>query len=252
LEKYWVGGLMRVPRFYVPQPCVVGQEFTLPDPTFRHAVQVLRLGVGEPLILFNGEGGEYTAQLSNVSKRSASVLIDSFSTIDIESPIHLTLVQAVIKPDKMDFALQKAVELGANTLQPLITQRSVVRIGKEQVDKKLQHWEGIVVAACEQSGRTKMPDVPAPLTLERWLATPFAGTHLILAPGAYPRINALPIDLLMPIALIIGPEGGFTDDEVNACVQAGVLPVSLGPRILRAETASISALALLQQRYGDL
>lgn len=243
---------MRVPRFYVPQPCVVGQEFTLPDTTFRHAVQVLRLGVGEPLILFNGEGGEYAAQMGNISKRSASVLIDSFSALDTESPVHLTLVQAIIKLDKMDFALQKAVELGANTIQPLITQRSVVRIGKEQVDKKLQHWEGIVVAACEQSGRTRMPSVQAPLTLERWLETPCTGTRMILAPGDFPRINALPSDLPTPIALLIGPEGGFTDEEVETCVQAGVMPVSLGPRILRAETASIAALALLQHRFGDL
>ena len=243
---------MRVPRFYVPQPFAVGQEVTLPDTTFRHAIQVLRLGVGEPLILFNGEGGEYFTQISNVSKRSASVQIDSFSAIDTESPVHLTLVQAIIKPDKMDFALQKAVELGVNTIQPLITQRSVVRIGKEQVDKKLQHWEGIVVAACEQSGRTRMPTVQTPLTLERWLATPFVGTRIILAPGDFPRINALPSDLPTPIALLIGPEGGFTDAEVETCVQAGVMPVSLGPRILRAETASSAALALLQHRFGDL
>ncbi|MDX9987692.1 16S rRNA (uracil(1498)-N(3))-methyltransferase [Thiothrix unzii] len=243
---------MRVPRFYVPQSFAVGQEFTLPNTTFRHAVQVLRLGVGEQLILFNGEGGEYFAQISNVSKRSASVQIDSFSAIDTESPAHLTLVQAVIKPDKMDFSLQKAVELGVNTIQPLITQRSVVRIGKEQVDKKLQHWEGIVVAACEQSGRTRMPNVQAPLTLERWLETPFVGTRIILAPGDFPRINALSADLPTPIALLIGPEGGFTDEEVETCVQAGVMPVSLGPRILRAETASSAALALLQHRFGDL
>lgn len=243
---------MRVPRFYVPQPFAVGQEFTLPDTTFRHAIQVLRLGVGEPLILFNGEGGEYLAQMSNISKRSASVLIDSFAAIDTESPIHLTLVQAVIKPDKMDFALQKAVELGVNTIQPLITHRSVIRISKEQVDKKLQHWEGIVVAACEQSGRTRMPAVQAPLTLERWLETSCAGTRLILAPGDFPRINALPADLPTPIALLIGPEGGFTDEEVEACIQAGAIPVSLGSRILRTETASLAALALLQHRFGDL
>lgn len=243
---------MRIPRFYVPQPLAVGQEFTLPDTTFRHAVQVLRLGAGEPLILFNGEGGDYCAQMSNLSKRSASVMIDSFSPLDTESPLHLTLVQAIIKPDKMDFALQKAVELGVNTIQPLITQRSVVRIGKEQVDKKLQHWEGIVVAACEQSGRTRMPDVRTPLTLERWLATPAIGSRLILAPGDFPRINALPSALPAPVALLIGPEGGFTDEEVAISVQAGVMPVSLGPRILRAETASLTALALLQHRYGDL
>ncbi|OQX15178.1 MAG: 16S rRNA (uracil(1498)-N(3))-methyltransferase [Thiothrix lacustris] len=243
---------MRVPRFYVPETFGVGQEFTLPDAIFRHAVQVLRLGVDEPLILFNGEGGEYTAHMRNVSKRSASVLIERFSAIDTESTVNLTLAQAMIKPDKMDFALQKAVELGVNTVQPLITQRSVVRVGKEQVDKKLQHWEGIVVAACEQSGRTRMPAVSAPLTLERWLATPVAGTRLLLVPGDFPRINALPLALPPPIALVIGPEGGFTAEEVDACVHAGVMPVSLGPRILRAETASIAALALLQHRFGDL
>jgi 16S rRNA (uracil1498-N3)-methyltransferase len=243
---------MRVPRFYVPQTLVVGQEFVLPDTTFRHAVQVLRLSANEPLILFNGEGGEYLARLEGISKRAASAVLESFSPIDTESPIHLTLVQAVIKPDKMDFALQKAVELGVNTIQPLITQRSVVRIGKEHVDKKVQHWEGIVVAACEQSGRTRMPTVQAPLPLERWLTLPATGTRLILAPGDFPRIQALPMDLPTPVYLLIGPEGGFTDEEVEACIQAGIMPVSLGPRILRAETASIAALALLQHRFGDL
>jgi len=243
---------MRIPRFYITEPLMVGQAFSLPDSSFRHAIQVLRLNADEPLILFNGTGGEYQARITSVSKRAASALIESFSPLDTESPLHLTLAIAVIKPDKMDFALQKAVELGVNTIQPLITHRSVVRIGKEQVDKKLQHWEGIVVAACEQSGRTRMPNVQAPLTLERWLETPFVGTRIILAPGDFPRINALPADLPTPIALLIGPEGGFTDAEVETCVQAGVIPVSLGPRILRAETASSAALALLQHRFGDL
>jgi 16S rRNA (uracil1498-N3)-methyltransferase len=243
---------MRIPRFYLQYPLSAGQTLDLPPETFRHAVQVLRLNVGEALILFNGEGGEYHARLESASKRAATARIDSYSPSNPESPLHLTLVQAIIKPDKMDFALQKAVELGVNTIQPLITQRSVVRIGKEQVDKKLQHWEGIVVAACEQSGRTRMPDVQTPLTLERWLATPASGSRLILAPGDFPRINALPSDLPAPVALLIGPEGGFTDEEVSQCIHAGVIPVSLGPRILRAETASLTALALLQHRYGDL
>ncbi|MGB3917005.1 MULTISPECIES: 16S rRNA (uracil(1498)-N(3))-methyltransferase [Thiothrix] len=243
---------MRIPRFYVTDALTVGQAFPLPDSTFRHAVQVLRLNVGEPLILFNGEGGEYAAQMHNVSKRSASVLIEAFAEIDTESPLQLTLVQAIIKPDKMDFALQKAVELGVATFQPLVTQRSVARIGKEKVDKKMQHWEGIMVAACEQSGRTRMPQLNAPLELDDWLEQPFEGTRLILAPGDFPRINSLPLDLPTPVALLIGPEGGFSDAEVASCVQAGVTPVSLGPRILRAETASITALALLQHHYGDL
>ncbi|MBU0654112.1 MAG: 16S rRNA (uracil(1498)-N(3))-methyltransferase [Gammaproteobacteria bacterium] len=243
---------MRIPRFYVTDALTVGQEFPLPDTTFRHAIQVLRLNTGEPLILFNGEGREYLARIESVGKRTASAHIESFSPIDTESPIQLTLAQAIIKPDKMDFALQKAVELGVNTIQPLITQRSVVRVGKEKADKKSQHWEGIVVAACEQSGRTRLPQVLPPLTLDAWLESACTGTRLILAPGDFPHINALPKDLPAPITLLIGPEGGFTDEEVQQCLQAGMTAVSLGPRILRAETASLAALALLQHHYGDI
>lgn len=243
---------MRIPRFYVTEPLTVGQEFPLPDTTFRHAIQVLRLNTGEPLILFNGTGSEYQARITSISKRAASALIESFSPLDTESPLHLTLAIAVIKPDKMDFALQKAVELGVTSIQPLITQRSVIRIGKDKTDKKTQHWEGIVQAACEQSGRTRLPAVETPQTLESWLENMAAGTRIILAPGDYPHINALPENLAQPISLLIGPEGGFTDEEVEMCLKAGVTAVSLGPRILRAETASTTALALLQHRYGDL
>jgi len=244
---------MRIPRFYCPQALKAGATITLPDALFRHAVQVLRLNAGEALTLFNGEGGEYPAQIETISKRAATATLGAFDAKDTESPVHLTLVQAIIKPDKMDFALQKAVELGVAAIQPLLTQRSVVRVGKELVDKKLQHWEAVVVGACEQSGRTRIPPVHSPLTLEAWLATPAnETTRLVLAPGAYPRIKALPADLPAPIALLIGPEGGFSEDEIAACVTAGMTPVSLGPRILRAETASLAALALLQQRYGDL
>ncbi len=243
---------MRTPRFYTPEPLAVGEELLLPDTTFRHAIQVLRLNAGEPLILFNDTGGEYQARVTSVSKRAASALIENFSSIDSESPLHLTLAIAIIKPDKMDFALQKAVELGVACIQPLITQRSVIRIGKDKTDKKIQHWQGIVQAACEQSGRTRLPTVEIPQTLESWLESTTTGTRIILAPGDYPLINALAEDLPRPISLLIGPEGGFTDEEVEMCVKAGVTAVSLGPRILRAETASTTALALLQQRYGDI
>lgn len=243
---------MRIPRFYVTEPLSVGQELTLPEATFRHAIQVLRLNAGEPMILLNGEDGEFQAKLTSVTKRTAAALIESHSPVDSESPLHLTLAIAVIKPDKMDFALQKAVELGVSHIQPLITQRSVIRIGKEKADKKTQHWEGIIQAACEQSGRTRLPTVKVPQTLQSWLESPCTGTRIILAPGAYPRINALPENLPTPITLLIGPEGGFTDEEVALCVQTGVTAVSLGPRILRAETASTTALALLQHRYGDI
>lgn len=243
---------MRIPRFYTPESLTVGTEFPLPDTTFRHAIQVLRLNAGETLILFNGTGGEYQARITSVSKRAAFTLIESFSPLDTESPLHLTLTISIIKPDKMDFALQKAVELGVASIQPLITQRSVIRIGKDKADKKTQHWEGIVQAACEQSGRTRLPIVEAPQTLESWLESTTDGTRIILAPGDYPRISELPLDLPAPISLLIGPEGGFTDEEVALCQQAGMTAVSLGPRILRAETASTTGLALLQHRYGDI
>lgn len=243
---------MRIPRFHLPQPLQTGQTLALPPDIFRHAIQVLRLNPGEPLMLFNGAGGEYLARLEQVSKRTASVQIESFSATDTESPAHITLAQAIIKPDKMDFALQKAAELGVSAIQPLLTQRSVVRIGKDKTDKKLRHWEGVITAACEQCGRTRLPAIHAPLKLEDWLQHGAPGTRFILAPGPYPRIHALPQELPAPLSLITGPEGGFTGEEVANCLQAGVTPVSLGPRILRAETASLAALALLQQHYGDI
>jgi 16S rRNA (uracil1498-N3)-methyltransferase len=243
---------MRIPRFYLPLSLQTNQSLELPAETFRHAIQVLRLDAGEPLILFNGEGGEYLARLETVSKRAATALIESHSAVDPESPLHLTLVQAIIKPDKMDFALQKAVELGVTAIQPLLTQRSVVRVGKDRADKKLQHWQGVVQAACEQSGRTCLPWLHPPLVLDEWLGQPAEGSRLILAPGDFPRIQALPDGLPTPLSLLVGPEGGFTDEEVEQSLWAGVTPVSLGPRILRAETASTAALALFQQRYGDL
>lgn len=243
---------MRIPRFYAPQALPVGEVIELLPDVFHHAVQVLRLAVGEPLILFDGQGGEYHAILTHITKRTATAKIEAFEARAIESPVTIVLAQAIIKPDKMDMVLQKAVELGVNSIQPLLTQRSVVRLGKEQLDKKSQHWQGIIVAACEQSGRTRLPELLPPLTLATWLATPFQGTRLLLAPGSYPKIKTLAYDLPNPFALTIGPEGGFTEEEVELCLQHGLQPLSLGPRILRAETASLTALALLQQHYGDL
>lgn len=243
---------MRIPRFHLPQPLQTGHTIELPPEIFRHAIQVLRLNPGEPLVLFNGTGGEYLARVGQVGKRAASVQIESFRAIDTESPAHITLAQAIIKPDKMDFALQKAVELGVSAIQPLMTQRSVIRLGKDKAGKKLRHWEGVITAACEQCGRTQLPTIHAPLKLADWLQQGAAGTRFILAPGHYPRIHTLPQELASPFSLVTGPEGGFTDEEVASCLQAGVKPVALGPRILRAETASLAALALLQQHYGDI
>lgn len=247
---------MRIPRFYTDTPLTTDSTLELPSAVFRHAIQVLRLKVGESLILFNGTGGEYQATLTDVTKRKASARIEYFANTQPESDLHLNLVQAIIKPDKMDFAIQKAVELGVSSIQPLITQRSVVRLGKDKFEKKIKHWQAVAIGACEQSGRTRIPDITPPIALPEWLAnTQPKVTSIILAPGNYPRIGdvtTLQIEPCSQVNLLIGPEGGFTDEEVQTCVQNNVQPVSLGTRILRAETASIAAMSLLQHTYGDL
>lgn len=242
---------MRIPRFYCPVALQAPSTLELPDSTYHHAIQVLRLKVGEPLILFNGQtAGEYLAVLETITKRSALVRIESYTAIQSESPFPLTLALAIIKPDKMDFALQKAVELGVTAVQPLLTERSVIRVLKDKQDKKLQHWAGILIAACEQSGRTQIPELKPPLTLDEYLNQPPLGARIILSPTAQQALgNTLKT---AGIEMIIGPEGGFTEEELERCINAGVQAFSLGPRILRAETACISALTLLQYHYGDL
>lgn len=250
---------MRIPRFYCPCPLALEQTLSLPEEVFRHAIQVLRLQRGESLLLFNGAGGEYLAELTEINKRSATVFIQSFDPSNTESSLDLTLVQALIKPDKMDFALQKAVELGISAFQPLITQRSVVRTDKEKIDKKLQHWQAVAVSACEQSGRTKLPKIYAPQTLSHYLSQlDEHTTYLLLAPGSTQDLSQVTVHthttqhFTKHLAVLIGPEGGFTEDEVAACLAAKMQGIALGKRILRAETASTSVLAILQLLHGDL
>lgn len=242
---------MRIPRFYCPLELQLGQTLRLPEEVFRHAIQVLRLQLGEALILFNGQGGEYRAELIELSKRTASVRLHSFEPLSRESPLELSLVQALLKPDKMDFALQKAVELGISDFQPLLTHRSVVRTDQEKIEKKLQHWQAVAISACEQSGRTHIPQINPPQTLSHYLTTLSTTTrYLILAPGS--QQNLTTIAPTQKLAVLIGPEGGFSDQELELCLAAGMHGVNLGARTLRAETASTSALAILQLLYGDL
>ena len=243
---------MRIPRFYCPIPLSANSLITLPEQTFRHAIQVLRLNVGEPLIIFNGEGGEYLANIATIHKRSACIALQHYQAGVSESPLNLTLVQAIIKPEKMDLALQKAVELGVTAIQPLFTERSVVRLNKAALEKKQQHWQGIVIAACEQSGRTLIPELKPNLSLTDYLAQSYTAKRLILVPGDYPNIKSLMPPVPSHLELVIGPEGGFSDNEVTLSLSAGLQAISLGPRILRAETASLTSLALLQQHWGDL
>ena len=243
---------MKISRFYQETNIQVGDEIELSPANHRHAIQVLRLKLGQTLVLFNGQGGEFYAQLVLADKRTSRVLIERFDPVNRESPLFVTLVLATIKPDKMDFAIQKAVEMGVSAIQPIYTKRSVIKIKANRLDKKLQHWQGVIIAACEQSGRTQIPELYAPLDLDKYLIKTKSGS-VVMLPGNHPAINQLELDdKLESLSLLIGPEGGFTDDEEKLMLEQGVNPISFGSRILRAETAVIAGLTACQQQWGDL
>lgn len=237
-------------RIHVPLPLAVGASLDLPDEAARHVAQVLRMRVGEPLVLFNGEGGEYQATITATGRRDVAVSIDSFDPVDRESRLDITLVQCVSKGERMDYTVQKAVELGVSRILPLLSERSVVKLDAERWDKKLEHWRGIAASACEQSGRTRLPEVAPVQKLDAWLATSASALRLVLAPTESVSLNALPP--ATSIALLIGPEGGLSDNEIAAARQAGCVGIGLGPRVLRTETAGVAALAALQLLWGDL
>lgn len=238
-------------RVFLPQPLAAGNEIALPDEAFRHLVQVLRLREGEHFIAFNGEGGEYRATLTQLAKRSASARIEALDAVDRESPRPLHLAQCVSKGDRMDYTLQKAVELGVTDLQPLLSSRSVVRMDGERWEKKLEHWRGVIVSACEQSGRTRLPQLHPVQALTAWLdAGGGAGERLTLDPLASHGLREMP-EPRGAVTLLVGPEGGLSPAELDAARRAGYVGVRLGPRVLRTETAGVAALAAIQALWGD-
>jgi len=252
---------MKISRFFQQCDIRLDEELGLSAINHRHAIQVLRLKIGQNLILFNGDGGEYQAKLVLADKRKSRVLIESYDPITRESPLITTLVLAIIKPDKMDFAIQKAVELGVSMIQPVYTKRSVIKIKENRLDKKMQHWQGVIIAACEQSGRTTIPELFAPKAIEVFLQNDSDKKCIAMLPGSHPKINALEgfddnlesnHEKNRMIVLLVGPEGGFTDEEEQAMLRQGVAPISFGSRILRAETAVIAGLTACQQCWGDL
>ncbi|MEO8674778.1 MAG: 16S rRNA (uracil(1498)-N(3))-methyltransferase [Casimicrobiaceae bacterium] len=241
------------PRFFLPSALTqdaIGQTIELPAAAAHHAVRVVRLAVGDTLTLFDGAGGEYAATLLHVERKDVGVRIDSFDAVERESPLSVTLAQAIAANDAMDYAVRKAVELGVTALQPLVTERSAPLPSGERGDKRLAHWKGIAVAACEQCGRNRIPLVSPPAPWKEWLAS-WKGAGVVLVPGSASSLAALPRPT-PPVALAIGPEGGFTDREIGAARAAGWHAVSFGPRVLRTETAAAAALALMQALWGDL
>lgn len=242
---------MSSPRFYCPARLSPGATVRLPDGPAHHACRVLRLQPGDAVTLFNGDGHDYAAELLRVGRDEVSAKITGQTAAGNESPLAVTLAQAISSGDRMDFTLQKAVELGVSAIQPLAAERSVVKLAGERADKRREHWQNVVVSACEQSGRAMVPPVAAPLPLMHWLGQPgdFA-LKLMLSPTAHHTLHDLP----RPdgaICLLIGCEGGFSPQETQAALRAGYTPVRLGARVLRTESAALAALAALQTLWGD-
>ncbi|MFH7767445.1 16S rRNA (uracil(1498)-N(3))-methyltransferase [Acinetobacter sp. BSP-28] len=232
-----------MPRFFIEADLAENTSVELTETVFHHWVKVLRAQVGEKATLFNGQGGEYEVTLIEVAKKSASVSVDSFNPDD-RTPAFTTLLgQVMSKGDRMDYAIQKATELGVSKIQLLTSERCEMRLKYDRDQKKIDHWQGIAIAACEQCGMNKVPEVLAPVSLQDWLASKLPATKLVLAP------NKDQVDVLAAatsdIALLIGPEGGLSEAEIQLSNNAGFINWCIGNRVLRTETAPIVALSIL-------
>lgn len=230
-------------RLFVDVPLQAAARLALPPGAARH-VQVRRMQPGETLVLFDGRGGEWTATVTSMGRNEVLVQIDGFSEVDRELPWAVTLAVGAPANERMDWLVEKAGELGVTAVQPLLCERSVLRLAGERIERKREHWQAVAVAACEQSGRTRVPMVAPMCALERWLAAlPPSGERWLLSPAATAPLQRPARG--SPLVVLSGPEGGLSSDEENAARAAGFHAVQLGPRILRAETAPIALLGWL-------
>ncbi|MCW8091752.1 16S rRNA (uracil(1498)-N(3))-methyltransferase [Alteromonas sp. ASW11-130] len=241
---------MRIPRIFHPQPIVIDTEFELTAEATHHIANVLRLKPGHPIVLFNGDGNEYSAELISVAKRQVIVEADACLSLSKESPLYLHLGQGISKGDRMEMVLQKAVELGVTEITPLITERCTVKLDEKRWEKKQQQWHKIIYGACEQSGRNTLPKLNAPTGLSQWLAKSTKAQRVTLSPTARDPITKLAYHS-HGYQLLIGPEGGLSENEVHQAQESGYLTVSMGPRVLRTETAALTSLSILQALHGD-
>ena len=241
-----------MPRFYCDTPLQAGLSLALPEAVAHH-LHVLRLQPGAELRLFNGDGAEYVAQLDSVDKRRASASVKAQVLRDVELPYQLTLVQALPEASKMDWIIEKAVELGVAAIQPLAAQRCVVRLSGERAEKKQAHWQGVIVAASEQSGRNRLARLAPVDDYHGWIAQQDMHKRILLSPRAEQSLAAWARHQPpQALSLMIGPEGGFTQQEEDAAIAHGALALSMGPRILRTETAGLAACAALAALWGGL
>lgn len=238
-------------RIYQNTLLSVGANLQLDEQASHHLGRVLRAKVGDEVLLFNGKGGEYNSVITEITKKGVAVHIESFSPIERESTIQLFLAQGISRSEKMDFVIQKAVELGVNKITPLITARCNVRLSAERLEKRWQHWRGIIQHACEQSGRNTLPVLEQPLELVKWLPQVDADLRFVLDPYS-PQKLPTKDKTIKTIQLLLGPEGGLDANEVHSANQYAFKNLQLGTRILRTETATVAAMTALQYHYGDL
>ena len=244
---------MRLTRVYVETPVSIGKRLTVEGSAANHIMRVLRLRSGDALTVFDGSGAEFGARIEEFRKDAVIVSVDEHRTVDRESPLSLTLAQGISRGERMDWIIQKATELGATRIVPVLTKRSVVRLDDKQAKRKLQHWRAITIAACEQCGRNRLPDLVTPVDFFDVLPETFTpnSTRILLSPYAEQRIDDLR-ELQGGVTVLIGPEGGLDEVEQETAIAAGFKSVRMGPRVLRTETAAIAALTILQRYFGDL
>jgi len=248
-----MSGSNELTRLYFSGELVPGRAFALPRQQAHHATRVLRLKAGDAVTLFNGGGAEFDAMVTRVAGDAVSVKVGDARDCARESPLEIVLGQALSSGERMDYTVQKAVELGVAAIHPLAAVRSVVRLTGERAEKRVAHWQAVAISACEQSGRNRVPPVAPVTEFAAWLGRAAGGAgelRLLLSPAGATRLRDLPRPAAS-IVLLAGPEGGFTPEEESAARHYGFAPVRLGPRVLRTETAAVAALAALQALWGD-
>ncbi len=242
---------MANPRFYVTSPLQVGSNTELGEIAAHHAVRVLRLRPGDVVVLFNGDGNDYSGHIQDIARRAVKVHLTGEESIDNEASVDITLIQAVSGGERMDYTIQKAVELGVRRIVPVLSERVIVRLPADRVQKRHRHWNQIVISACEQCGRNRLPEISPILSLDEVLNEDVsAGVHWILSPDSGNQIHGQSL-ADKKVHLLAGPEGGFSESETALAINAGYLPIKLGPRILRTETAALAAMAAIHALWGD-
>lgn len=241
---------MRISRIYVDMPLQAGSELSLPADAAHHLAVVLRVKADQPVILLNNTGVEAQAFILRADKKQVQVRVESVAQVERESPLKLHLAIGVSRGERMDFVLQKSTELGVQAITPLFCERTEVKLPEERLQKKMEQWQKIIIGACEQSGRTRLPLLNAPASLECCLAADSSEQRFVLhhrSDSTLTQHEEKPRSVL----LLIGPEGGLSDHEIQQAQQAGCAALTLGPRVLRTETAPLAAISVLQYRWGD-